>query len=236
MGFNECGFSQYDKDNADIDDGADDYQENIEVDDFHMDNNGIESSILHRHPPPCAGGNLADRPPSNNNISSNSLGTSNFVGSNSSNSYWGGKVAIGQIYSDKKELQKYIAMYAMSKNFQFRVNRSHMQASGKVIGECIKSKYNGGGRIYRPKDKIQDVRQEFGVNISYDKAWRAREAALKSVRGTPEDSFSYLPHYCAELEKNNPGSITYIESDHEKKFKYFFMALGASLRGFRSAM
>ncbi|XP_038711808.1 protein FAR1-RELATED SEQUENCE 6-like [Tripterygium wilfordii] len=284
MGFNECGFSRYDKDNADIDDGVDDYQENIEVDDFQVDNNGIESSVLHRHPPPCAGGNLADGPPSNNNIGSNSLGTSNFVGSNSSNSYWGGKVTIGQIYSDKKELQKYIAMYAMSKNFQFRVikstktlfmiqcaakgcewrmryirvkdselfkvtrlndnhkcsldfiNRSHMQASGKVIGECIKSKYNGVGRIYRPKDIIQDVRQEFGVNISYDKAWRAREAALESVRGTPEDSFSYLPHYCAELEKNNPGTITYIESDHEKRFKYFFMALGASLRGFRSAM
>ncbi|XP_038686652.1 protein FAR1-RELATED SEQUENCE 6-like [Tripterygium wilfordii] len=116
------------------------------------------------------------------------------------------------------------------------INRSHMQASGKVIGECIKSKYNGVGRIYRPKDIIQDVRQEFGVNISYDKAWRAREAALESVRGTPEDSFSYLPHYCAELEKNNPGTITYIESDHEKRFKYFFMALGASLRGFWSAM
>ncbi|XP_038701808.1 uncharacterized protein LOC119998528 [Tripterygium wilfordii] len=116
------------------------------------------------------------------------------------------------------------------------IYRSHMQTSGKVIGECIKSKYNGVGRIYRPKDIIQDVRQEFDVNISYDKAWRAREATLESVRGMPEDSFSYLPCYCAELEKNNPGTITYIESDHENKFKYFFMALGASFRGFRSAM
>ncbi|XP_038719808.1 uncharacterized protein LOC120012454 [Tripterygium wilfordii] len=88
----------------------------------------------------------------------------------------------------------------------------------------------------RPKDIIQDVRTKFGVNISNDKAWRFREHALESIRGSPELSFAYLPHYCAELEKNNHGTITHIESDKENMFKYFFLALGPSLCGFRSSM
>ncbi|XP_038713386.1 uncharacterized protein LOC120007256 [Tripterygium wilfordii] len=116
------------------------------------------------------------------------------------------------------------------------LNGDHRQASGKVIGDCIKGKYDGVGRSYRPKDIIQDVRTEFGVNITYDKAWRSREHALESIRGSPELSFAYLPHYCAELEKNNPGTITRIESDKENMFKYFFLALAPSLRGFRSSM
>ncbi|XP_038680934.1 uncharacterized protein LOC119981866 [Tripterygium wilfordii] len=93
------------------------------------------------------------------------------------------------------------------------LNGSHRQASAKVIGDCIKGKYDGVGRSYRPKDIIQNVRIEFGVNITYDKAWRSREHALESIQGSPELSFAYLPYYCAELEKNNPGTITHIESD-----------------------
>ncbi|XP_038717254.1 uncharacterized protein LOC120010540 [Tripterygium wilfordii] len=64
----------------------------------------------------------------------------------------------------------------------------------------------------------------------------ARECALDSLRGSPEESFAYLPHYCAVLEINNHGTITHIESDDENRFKYFFMAIGASLRGFQSSM
>ncbi|PON65535.1 hypothetical protein PanWU01x14_115470, partial [Parasponia andersonii] len=37
------------------------------------------------------------------------------------------------------------------------------------------------------------------------------------------------------LEKTNPGTITYLETDEMGRFKYFFMSLGASIRGFRTA-
>ncbi|XP_038695537.1 uncharacterized protein LOC119992829 [Tripterygium wilfordii] len=191
---------------------------------------------------------------------------------------------VGVIFTNKKELHKHISLYAIKKNFQFRVARStksllmvecvatgcqwrmrgiklketelflvkkfndthtcslefvnhgHKQASGRVIGDCIKAKYEGVGRVYRPKDIIQDMRREYEVNITYDKAWRAKECALDSLRGSPEESFAYLPHYCAVLEINNPSTTTHIESDDENILKYFFMAIGASLRGFQSSM
>ncbi|XP_038683008.1 uncharacterized protein LOC119983395 [Tripterygium wilfordii] len=116
------------------------------------------------------------------------------------------------------------------------VNHGHKQASGRVIGDCIRARYEGVGHVYRPKDIMQDIRREYGVNITYDKAWRARECALYSLRGSSEESFTYLPHYCAVLEINNPGTITHIESDDENRFNFFFMAIGASLRGFQSSI
>ena len=60
------------------------------------------------------------------------------------------------------------------------------------------------------------------MGIRYDKAWRAREFALSSIRGSPEESYSALPSYCYVLEQKNLGTITDIVIDHDNQFKYFF--------------
>ena len=52
------------------------------------------------------------------------------------------------------------------------------------------------------------------------------------VRGTLEDSYNLLPSYMAMLEKKNPEGRTLIEKDSANNFKYCFMAIGSSLRGF----
>ncbi|KAL6337759.1 hypothetical protein AAG906_037353 [Vitis piasezkii] len=44
-----------------------------------------------------------------------------------------------------------------------------------------------------------------GIQISYDKAWRAKELALGSIRGSPEESYNTLPSYCYVLEQKNPA-------------------------------
>jgi len=36
------------------------------------------------------------------------------------------------------------------------------------------------------------------------------------------------------LEKVNPGTVTYVELEGEKRFKYLFIALGACIEGFRA--
>ena len=41
-----------------------------------------------------------------------------------------------------------------------------------------------------------------------------------------------LPSYCYIIEKANPRTVTRIEVDGESRFKYFFLAFGASIRGF----
>ena len=114
------------------------------------------------------------------------------------------------------------------------VHHKHRQATSKVIGECIKSKFQGIARVYKPKEIQFDVNEQFAVKVSYAKAWRAREYALSSVRGTFEEGYSMLPLYCHQLECSNPGTITHIKTDDRNCFVSFFMAIGASIRGFKS--
>ena len=56
---------------------------------------------------------------------------------------------------------------------------------------------------------------KFFVGISYDKAWRAREIALSSLRGAPVESYSALPSYCYVLKQKNHGTIIDIVIDHD---------------------
>lgn len=190
-------------------------------------------------------------------------------------------IEVGQIYANKKELQRKLAIYAMKENFEFKVKKScsqrfeakcvfdnctwriratrieglelwaikvfikrhtcssrsnchtdHRQASSRYIGNHIQSKYTGIARQYRPKDIQSDMVNELGVRISYDKAWRAREFILHSIRGTPEESYYTLPLWCSMLESKNPGTITRLETDADGCFLYFFMALGQSIACF----
>ncbi|XP_024042029.1 uncharacterized protein LOC112099151 [Citrus clementina] len=59
---------------------------------------------------------------------------------------------------------------------------------------------------------------------------------MEMVRGTPADSYHLLPLYMAMVEKKNLGSRTFIEKDSANNFKYCFMAIGSSLRGFTSCI
>ncbi|XP_022859737.1 uncharacterized protein LOC111380410 [Olea europaea var. sylvestris] len=52
------------------------------------------------------------------------------------------------------------------------------------------------------------------------------------LHGTPEDSFQKLSSYCQVLGENNPGTVTHIELDSHDRFHYFFLAFGASIRGY----
>ncbi|XP_013589436.1 PREDICTED: uncharacterized protein LOC106297819 [Brassica oleracea var. oleracea] len=53
------------------------------------------------------------------------------------------------------------------------------------------------------------------------------------VRGSAEDGYERLPSYLEQIKAANPGSITAIELDSLNRFKYLFLAFGASIRGFK---
>ncbi|KAA0025135.1 MuDRA-like transposase [Cucumis melo var. makuwa] len=80
----------------------------------------------------------------------------------------------------------------------------------KGKGELIKSKFKGPGRIYKPRDIIEYMRQDYDINMSYEKAWRARENAYERVRGSPEESYNLLRRYGEALKFTNPGFLNYI--------------------------
>ncbi|XP_030477918.1 uncharacterized protein LOC115694955 [Cannabis sativa] len=73
---------------------------------------------------------------------------------------------------------------------------------------------------------------EYGIKMSYEKAWRCREKAVMYKRGTPAKSYTKLYGYFYMLEQKNPGTITDIVSEDDR-FKYCFWSLDACRRGFK---
>ena len=46
----------------------------------------------------------------------------------------------------------------------------HRQAISWIIGDCLKNRYIAPSRTFKPKDIVDDVRERFGVQITYKKA------------------------------------------------------------------
>ena len=75
---------------------------------------------------------------------------------------------------------------------------------------------------YLPKSIIEDILNNYGIEMSYHKAWRCKEKALMYVRGSVEISYQKLPSYLYMLEKKNIGTVIHLETNEIGQFKYFF--------------
>ncbi|KAK2635404.1 hypothetical protein Ddye_030196 [Dipteronia dyeriana] len=113
------------------------------------------------------------------------------------------------------------------------IHRHHRQASAIIIGEVVAPRLQQqDGRLMRPKDIITDMKTMYGIQIMYSKAHQDLDYALSLTYGTYEKSFQLLPSFSYMLEQQNPGMIADLQCDENGKFLYFFMSLGASVRGF----
>ena len=45
-----------------------------------------------------------------------------------------------------------------------------------------------------------------------------------------------MPHYCLELQRTNPGSVTVLIKEDDDSFLRFFWAFGSSIQSFRSSL
>ncbi|XP_022889448.1 uncharacterized protein LOC111404956 [Olea europaea var. sylvestris] len=110
---------------------------------------------------------------------------------------------------------------------------AHRQVTASVVSMCIKYKYNSFRTRYTPHDICNDMLHNYGVSLNYVKAWRSRERTLKILRGDPTDSFMKIPSFFYMLDQINPGTVTGLELDSHNRFKYCFMAIGTSIRGWQ---
>ncbi|KAL0551279.1 hypothetical protein IC582_010365 [Cucumis melo] len=76
------------------------------------------------------------------------------------------------------------------------------------------------------------MRQDYGINMSYEKAWRTRENPYEQVRGSPEESYNLLRRYGEALKLTNQGTIFHMELKDNHFFKYLSMVVGPCVRGF----
>ncbi|RID77823.1 hypothetical protein BRARA_A00703 [Brassica rapa] len=110
------------------------------------------------------------------------------------------------------------------------------QATYSVIGEMLKQQFTGTGVGPRPGEIRQVMRGDHAVNISYWKAWRSREAAVEFAKGSCGASYQSLPNYLQRLIEANPGTLAHLDTEYVegvgRRFKYMFIAMGASVKGF----
>jgi len=59
---------------------------------------------------------------------------------------------------------------------------------------------------YTPSDIKKDFKIDLGVDVNYMLAWRAKEKALESLRGTPAGSYAKLHAYLYMMDITYPGS------------------------------
>ncbi|KAA0061895.1 uncharacterized protein E5676_scaffold250G001370 [Cucumis melo var. makuwa] len=82
-----------------------------------------------------------------------------------------------------------------------------MQASSTVIDNCLIDDFRFMSiDCFIPKEIVHKARTNLGVNISYQRAWRAKEHMV----------------HCTPLEMDDSGH-----------FKFFFMAFGALIEGWK---
>uniref|UniRef100_A0A1U7VDD1 Uncharacterized protein LOC104212318 n=1 Tax=Nicotiana sylvestris TaxID=4096 RepID=A0A1U7VDD1_NICSY len=106
------------------------------------------------------------------------------------------------------------------------------QASSSLIGGMIRPKLTNHKRKYTPRDIIDDVKSDLGVNVTYMLAWRAKEKAINFLRGEPVDSYKKLPEYLYTMDMTYPGSHIRIVKSPKNEFMYVYISLYVFIRGF----
>ncbi|XP_010453811.1 PREDICTED: uncharacterized protein LOC104735682 isoform X1 [Camelina sativa] len=111
----------------------------------------------------------------------------------------------------------------------------HQQASVGWVARSVEARIRDNPQ-YKPKEILQDIRDEHGVAVSYMQAWRGKERSMAALHGTYEEGYRFLPAYCEQIKLVNPGSFASVSaSGPENCFQRLFIAYGACISGFFSA-
>ena len=109
-------------------------------------------------------------------------------------------------------------------------------ATSNIIGGMMRNRYAGSGSGPRPTALREIMRTDHRVPITYWKAWKSREFAMGSGSGNAVNAYLSLPAYLDALALQNPGSVIALETSGDtsvgNRFKYLFVAFGASVRGY----
>ncbi|XP_057809090.1 uncharacterized protein LOC131023562 [Salvia miltiorrhiza] len=81
---------------------------------------------------------------------------------------------------------------------------ARIKAPAKVVATYLAQKIHDDCEILKPKAIQLELRREFGIQIKYDVALRARNRATEMVYGRHDQSFEMLPKYLYMLRQSNP--------------------------------
>ncbi|KAJ8771837.1 hypothetical protein K2173_027014 [Erythroxylum novogranatense] len=105
------------------------------------------------------------------------------------------------------------------------------QATRSWVASIIKEKLKVFPN-YKPKDIVNDIKHEYGIQLNYFQAWRGKEIAKEQLQGSYKDAYNQLPHFCEKIIETNPGSFATFTTKQDSTFQRLFIMFHASLYGF----
>ncbi|CAL5329985.1 hypothetical protein CsSME_00010486 [Camellia sinensis var. sinensis] len=106
------------------------------------------------------------------------------------------------------------------------------QATRSWVASIIKEKLKVYPN-YKPKDIVNDIKQEYGIQLNYFQAWRGKEIAKEQLQGSYKEAYSQLPLFCEKIMETNPGSLATFTTKDDSSFHRLFVSFHASLYGFQ---
>ncbi|CAK9154038.1 unnamed protein product [Ilex paraguariensis] len=104
--------------------------------------------------------------------------------------------------------------------------------SSKLVANLIVDRVHGH-RKTRPTEVVADFFSDYGLTISYDKAWEGVEKAKDMLFGDQSVSCQQLRWYVNAANCTNPGNHIVLDCDHETNcFKKLFVSFKGCIHGF----
>ncbi|KAJ0253899.1 PB1 domain-containing protein [Hirschfeldia incana] len=112
------------------------------------------------------------------------------------------------------------------------VVKAGYRATRGWVGSIIKEKLKAFPD-YKPKDIAEDIKREYGIQLNYSQAWRAKEIAREQLQGSYKEAYTQLPFFCEKIKETNPGSVARFVTKEDSSFHRLFVSFYASICGFR---
>ncbi|KAJ6731853.1 POLYPROTEIN putative-RELATED [Salix purpurea] len=86
----------------------------------------------------------------------------------------------------------------------------------------------------KPRDIVNGLFQDFGMELNYSQVWRGIEDAKEQLQGSKKEAYNLLPWFCEKIEEVNPGSFVKLSIGDDCKFQRLFVSFHASIYGFQN--
>ncbi|KAM3263095.1 hypothetical protein P3L10_000089 [Capsicum annuum] len=107
-----------------------------------------------------------------------------------------------------------------------------VHATSMLIAGMVKQKFKNHKRKYSATEIKNDMKKDFGMDLTYILCCWAKERALEELRGRPSASYGKLPSYLYVLNTTYPESHIRMKKTDDNAFLYVFIALHAFIKGF----
>ncbi|KAI8549801.1 hypothetical protein RHMOL_Rhmol06G0053500 [Rhododendron molle] len=112
-------------------------------------------------------------------------------------------------------------------SLSYSSSRSTSSFVSRLVSEDMRS-----DESKRPVEVMKDMKKDYGVEITYRRAWMAVKKARAHVYGDYMESFKELSWYVGAFRASNPDSMCVLERHDSDHFKRMFLGFAACKYGF----